>query len=468
MEYIDRIVGKIRIKLNANIMRKSLVTALMYGAVAGLIVVIASMIFPFYYAGYVALAAIFLGLLVGVFLGIRRRIDNKAAALYIDSCGFDEKIITALENRKYKDKVCILQRIDAEQHLKLEESKVKVKFELPWIKLGVLLLVMVLATVLYMIPTPAKELAKNQHEAKQEAKKAQEEVEEMMEALTKIDQGEMTPEELEELKQMMESLKTSKEDFANVKDRNDFNKARQKYDYKLGDMSDKLEMLSQGKTGEAQKELKSAKEIADNQNQKPKNQTASNNQQGEPGQEGQQGEPGQQGQEGQEGQQGQQGQEGQQGQQGQEGQEGQQGQQGQEGQEGEPGQEGQEGQGGEGQGEGEGEGQGKGEGKGSGEDEGEGQGKGKGSGQGEGSSETKVKHNHDYVSVNENVSGQYTENSTSEFAHEQNGLAWEGTQVPYDTVIGDYSDKAYEGIDKGKYPGGMSDVIKNYFTGLSE
>ncbi len=464
MEYIDRIVGRTRVKLNANIMRRSLVTALMYGAVAGLIVVIASMIFPFYYAGYVALGTAVVGLIAGVILGVKRRIDNKAAALYIDSCGFDEKIITALENRKYKDKVCVLQRIDAERHLKLEESKVKVKLELPWIKLGVLLLTIVLATILYIIPTPAKELAKNQHEAKQEAKKAQEEVEEMMEALTKIDQGELTPEELEELKKMMESLKTSKEDFANVKDKNDFNKARQKYDYKLGDMSEKLGMLSQGKTGEAQKELKSAKELADNQNQKPKNQTASNNQEGQQGQEGQEGQQGQQGQQGQEGE-------------------------GQGSGEGEGENQGfGEGQGqgesqgsGEGQGEGEGQGSGEGEGEGQGSGEGEGEGngqennngnssggKGKGSGQGEGSGETKVKHDHDYVSVNENVSGKYTENSTSEFAHEQNGLAWEGTQVPYDTVIGDYSDKAYEGIDKGKYPGGMSDVIKNYFTGLSE
>ena len=101
MEYIDRIVGRTRVKLNANIMRRSLVTALMYGAVAGLIVVIASMIFPFYYAGYVALGTAVVGLIAGVILGVKRRIDNKAAALYIDSCGFDEKIITALENRKY-------------------------------------------------------------------------------------------------------------------------------------------------------------------------------------------------------------------------------------------------------------------------------------------------------------------------------------------------------------------------------
>ena len=81
---------------------------------------------------------------------------------------------------------------------------------------------------------------------------------------------------------------------------------------------------------------------------------------------------------------------------------------------------------------------------------------------------TSMQHNHDYVSVNQQVSGQYSDNTTSQYSHEQNGLTWEGTQVPYDTVVKEYSEQAYEGIDKGKYPGTMSNVIKEYFSGLSD
>ena len=110
----------------------------------------------------------------------------------------------------------------------------------------------------------------------------------------------------------------------------------------------------------------------------------------------------------------------------------------------------------------------KGEGQGKGKNNGNGTGQGSGQGQDEASGEMEVNHNHDYVSVNKNVTGKYGDNSTSQFSKEQNGLAWEGEKVPYDTVINEYSKTANEGISKGKYPGNMSDVVKNYFSDLSK
>lgn len=465
MEFIRGFVGRIRIKLNRNIMRKSMVTSLMYGVILGLLVVVLSLFIPIYEGAVIiaALTPIAISIPVGFMQGVKKRKGDRDAALFIDSFGFKEKIVTALENEKYKDDVCILQRNDAEAHLKAEGHKVKVKFELPWLKLAVTMLTFILALVLFMIPTPAKKTAADKHEAKVQAKETKEEIEEMMEALEKIDQGELTDEELAELQQMMESLETSKQEFQNVNSMDEFEKARDKYDYKLGDVSEKLGSISNGKSGNAEKQIKKAQEIADNQNKTPK-QTASNSQNGENGQNGQNGQNGPNGQNGQNGENGQSGENGQNGE-GQSG-EGQNSENGQSGQNGEGSGEGQsgEGQNGEGQsGQGQGEGQGEGQ---SGESE-SGTG-GNGQGSGSGSGETHKDHNHDYVSVNENITGNYNDNSTSQYAHEQNGLVWEGTQVPYDTVVGQYSQQAYDGIDKGKYPGTMSGVIKDYFSGLSD
>ena len=70
--------------------------------------------------------------------------------------------------------------------------------------------------------------------------------------------------------------------------------------------------------------------------------------------------------------------------------------------------------------------------------------------------------------ADKNISGKYNDNENSQYSKEKNGLAWEGEKVPYDTVINDYKKSAYDGIEKGKYPGSVSNIIKDYFSGLSE
>ena len=76
--------------------------------------------------------------------------------------------------------------------------------------------------------------------------------------------------------------------------------------------------------------------------------------------------------------------------------------------------------------------------------------------------------NQDYISIDKNLQGKYGDNSTSQFSKEQNGLVWEGEKVPYSTVLGEYQESAYEGIEQGRYPDTMSEVIKNYFGGLAD
>ncbi len=43
-------------------------------------------------------------------------------------------------------------------------------------------------------------------------------------------------------------------------------------------------------------------------------------------------------------------------------------------------------------------------------------------------------------------------------------MSWEGEHISHEAVIGSYEKKAYEGISAGRYPDGMEEVIKGYFS----
>ena len=66
------------------------------------------------------------------------------------------------------------------------------------------------------------------------------------------------------------------------------------------------------------------------------------------------------------------------------------------------------------------------------------------------------------------MTGSKIGDQNSEYYLGQNGLAWEGDHVEYSSVIGEYTDDAYEGIANGKYPNGMESVIRDYFEQLNK
>ena len=47
-------------------------------------------------------------------------------------------------------------------------------------------------------------------------------------------------------------------------------------------------------------------------------------------------------------------------------------------------------------------------------------------------------------------------------------MSWEGEHVSHESVIGSYEQNAYEGISQGRYPSGMEDIIKDYFSSFNE
>lgn len=80
---------------------------------------------------------------------------------------------------------------------------------------------------------------------------------------------------------------------------------------------------------------------------------------------------------------------------------------------------------------------------------------------------------HDYVSVpnklgnDSSITKDKGDSKNSDYYKAKNGLAWKGEHVDLDSVVGDYTKEAYEGIANGKYPAGMEDVIRNYFENLN-
>ncbi|MDE6675659.1 MAG: pectinesterase, partial [Acetatifactor sp.] len=66
------------------------------------------------------------------------------------------------------------------------------------------------------------------------------------------------------------------------------------------------------------------------------------------------------------------------------------------------------------------------------------------------------------------LTGEKVGDENSQYFRQQNGLAWEGEHVDYNSVIGEYTDSAYEGIASGRYPSGMENVIRDYFENLNK
>lgn len=93
-----------------------------------------------------------------------------------------------------------------------------------------------------------------------------------------------------------------------------------------------------------------------------------------------------------------------------------------------------------------------------------------GDGRGTGSSNTP----HDYVSIpndiadTENLTGNAVNHEDSTYFRAQNGLSWEGVHMSHEAVLGNYEQKAYEGIAAGRYPSGMEEVIKQYFSSFNQ
>lgn len=429
------------------------------GGIIGMLCELASLIWPFYYVHLAAALCFLIGLLAGIGYAIYRRADMRQAAMRLDSFGLKERIVTAYELMDQESELARIQRQDACSHYNRVRERIRIPLLPDKRHLLALLLSAAVVFAMSLIPSPVRDRAQLHHQVQEEAQEKQEELEELLEALQGVDMDSLTEEQKAELQELMEAMQRSGEELAMADSWESLNSALERLDYKYDQTTQGLNSIASQLENPETTGVASAQALAQALANPDGQQIASA---GTPSGSSGSGENGNQGNNG--GSEGG-GQDGSQGNGNNPGNEGNSDGQGSSG--GSEGGNGSGNEGGNGSGDG-GNGSGDGEG-GDGQGSGSGGGTG-GNGRGTGSSSL----THDYVSIPNAVgddpalTGEKEGDQNSQYFRQQNGLAWEGEHVDYNSVIGEYTDSAYEGIASGRYPSGMENVIRDYFENLNK
>ena len=452
----------------ASVLHKS-VAALCIGAGAGILFQAAALVIPFYYASLYSGLALAVSLLTACAVAFVKRISRKQAALAMDSFGFEERIVTAYECLGQEGMLVRLQREDAMNQLAKHQDRIQISLLPSWKKPVLFVILMAVMSGLALLPSAVKERARELHEVREEAREKTKEIEELSSSLEELVQEELSQEQKNALQEMLGSLEASRTEFEQADSAKLLATASDKLEYKYGTMGRELqEFAGRLRRGAAASAMtaESMQAVAERmqagasqngqgsigsqtgQNASPNGQgsMASQNSQGSNASPNGQGSNASQNSQGSNASPNGQGSNASQtgqnaspnGQNGQNGQNanGNQNQAGQNGQNSNQSQHGDHPQ----------------------------------DGRGDGHSSTP----HDYVSIPNDIadSGKLTGNAvnhdTSEYFRAQNGLGWEGEHRTYESVIGSYEQKAYEGIAAGRYPSGMEEVIKQYFSSFNQ
>ena len=414
------------------------------GGILGIFCEIFSLYRQFFYVHFAAWLCFFAGCLAGIGYGIYRRADMKQAARRLDSFGLKERMITAWEQMDQETEFALRQRQDA--FFYCEQGKERIKISLLPDRKHILALLLSIAALVGsgFIPSPVREQAKLRHQVQEKAEEEKEALEDLLEALEGVDMESLTEEQKQQLKELSEALQLSEEELAKADSWESFGSVKERLDYKYEQTGQSLEKLASQLENPEAAGVASAEALAKAMSNPDGQQMASS---GTPSVSAGSGNNGDDNEDGQDGS-------------------------------------------GDGSGEENGSGNGTGNGSGAGTDSsesgsgsgdgdagdgdgtdgGNGSGSGTGSGRGTGSSDNV----HDYVSIpneiaqNSSLTGNKTGDQNSDYYRRQNGLAWEGEHVDYNSVIGEYTDNAYEGITQGRYPSGMEPVIRDYFENLNK
>lgn len=450
--YLLQAIRRSRRKLN---MAKTLDTCTCFLACAGVAAIVleaASIWIPFYYVHLCAGIALLVAFLAGLVYSIVKRVGMHEAARRIDTFGLQERVQTAYEQMEDESTFACMQRRDAAEKLrgKVEKKEIRIRLLPDKRHLTAAALSLALVCGLAFIPSQARETASQRHAIHQEAKEKQKELSELADALEQMDTSTLTDEQKAKLSELQEALNRSMQELARADSREALDAAKNKLGFKLEQTSQSLANLASQMSKEQQAAIaqalaKAAADAAGKSSGSNGTQSASNG--------GSNGTPGTGNGSSSDGNNGSNGN----------------GSNGHNANGDGNGSDGDNNGNGSGNGSGDGSngnGSGNGNGNGNGNENGSGNGSGRGTGQGGGT--------HDYVSVpnavgnDENLTGNKTGDENGDSYRAQNGLVWEGDHVSLDSVIGDYTKDAYEGISSGRYPSGMEDVIKDYFKNLSE
>ena len=441
--YLIRKIKAFKGMKNSAVLLDAILVGLAVSGVPAAMLEFFSIFFPFYPVHFATAGCFLMGVAAGLVFAIIRRIDMKSAARYMDSFGLGERVLTAYENLHRPEEIYALQRTDTISHVKEQEENLKVRICPPGRHFTAFALSVCMVLLFALIPSQAKDTARERHEVTLEAKEQEKELEKELSNLEKADTSSLTREQKQALKELQESLKLSMEALKTVKSKEALAEEKQKLTYKY-DAAE--ELLAENTKASAQDFAGIGSENGENTGNQDKgsgdtsgdeSNASGNSGNGNSTQDAGAGSGNNSNGAGSS-------------------------------QSENSSENNDSSQSGSSNGEGSGNGTG-GNGNGSGSGVGNGNGSGSGSGRGTGSSDT----GHDYVSIpnkvgnDSSIAGNKGDSKDSDYYRAKNGLAWEGEHVSVDSVIGDYTKDAYESIASGRYPKGMESVIRDYFQSLN-
>ena len=437
----------------ASVLHKS-VAALCIGAGAGILFQAAALVIPFYYASLYSGLALAVSLLTACAVAFVKRISRKQAALAMDSFGFEERIVTAYECLGQEGMLVRLQREDAMNQLAKHQDRIQISLLPSWKQPVLFVILMAVMSGLALLPSAVKERARELHEVREEAREKTKEIEELSSSLEELVQEELSQEQKNALQEMLGTLEASRTEFEQADSAKLLATASDKLEYKYGTMGRELQefagrlrrgaaasaMTAESMQAVAERMQAGASQNGQGSNGSQTGQNASPNGQGSSASQNSQSSNASQNSQGSNGSPNAQGsnasQTGQNASPNGQNANGNQNQAGQNGQNSNQSQHGDHPQ----------------------------------DGRGDGHNSTP----HDYVSIpndiadSGNLTGNAVNHDSSEYFRAQNGLGWEGEHRTYESVIGSYEQKAYEGIAAGRYPSSMEEVIKQYFSSFNQ
>ena len=74
----------------------------------------------------------------------------------------------------------------------------------------------------------------------------------------------------------------------------------------------------------------------------------------------------------------------------------------------------------------------------------------------------------DDMPSNESMTGKGNASGESNMAQSDQAQAWSGNSVEYDSVIGEYTNRAYDSLPESNLPDSMKELVRDYFSDLNE
>lgn len=406
-------------KLNIKSFLNILTTALIIGSIFFMLFEVIALFVPLYYVHIYGISAVIISLLAALIFHLLHKVSLKTTALFLDSFGFKEGLITAIENKDKDLAIFDIQRKQVLNSINKKAEGIKYTIHPPYKNILILLGVLCVAIGLTFVPTPAKAEAKENHELVKQIHEKEKQISELINELNEKSQEPLSKHDEQALNDLLAALSSSYSEYQNVTTSQQLLAANERLSYKLEQIENNLtsEDLNNLIKDHIPKTSPYGYLQADNNG----NTNASPNQQNNNGTQNNNGNNDQNGNNGQ----------------------------------------GNNGQGNNGQGNGQGD---------NNNNNNNGQNSSQsGQGRGEGSSNNQ----RDYISIpnplsdDPSLEGQGKTKDDNQQFLAQNGLNFEGEHVPYSQVISEYTDQAYDGISQGKYPSNMENVIKDYFSSFN-